>query len=165
MEKLEIIKSKIYNNHSDAEFLRMLAFINFKNKNIVFTNGCFDIIHRGHIEYLAQAAQLGDCLFIGLNSDESVSKLKGINRPIQDQHSRALILASMQFVSGVIIFEEETPYNLINIIKPKFLVKGSDYSIDKIVGSDIVIANGGEVKTIEFIDGYSSSSIINKINN
>lgn len=163
MEKLEIIKSKIYNSYSDQEFLRMLAYLNFKNKNIVFTNGCFDIIHRGHIEYLAQSSQLGDNLIIGLNSDESVTKLKGKNRPIQDQYSRALILASMQFVSAVVIFSEETPYNLINVIKPKFLVKGSDYTIENIVGSDIVIANGGEVKTIDFVDGYSSSLIINKI--
>jgi rfaE bifunctional protein nucleotidyltransferase chain/domain len=165
MEKLEILKLKIYSNYSDPEFGRMLAFLNFKNKNIVFTNGCFDIVHRGHIEYLAQAAQLGDNLIIGLNSDESVTKLKGENRPIQDQLSRAIILASMQFVSAVVIFSEETPYNLINVIKPKILVKGSDYKISDIVGSDIVIANGGEVKTIEFVDGYSSSSIINKIEN
>lgn len=165
MEKLETIKSKIYSSCSDIEFKRILSFLNFKNKSIVFTNGCFDIIHRGHIEYLAQAAQLGDYLIIGLNSDESVKKLKGSNRPIQDQQSRAIILASMQFVGAVVIFEEETPYNLIEVIKPKYLVKGSDYTIDKIVGSDIVINNGGEVKTINFIDGYSSSSIINKISN
>lgn len=163
MEKLDIIKSKIYSSYTDIEFLKMLAFLNFKNKNIVFTNGCFDIIHRGHIEYLAQSAQLGDSLIIGLNSDKSVTKLKGTNRPIQDQQSRALILASMQFVSAVVIFSEETPYELINVIKPKFLIKGSDYSIENIVGNDIVIANGGEVRTIDFIEGYSSSSIINKI--
>ncbi|PIP53621.1 MAG: D-glycero-beta-D-manno-heptose 1-phosphate adenylyltransferase [Bacteroidetes bacterium CG23_combo_of_CG06-09_8_20_14_all_32_9] len=165
MEKFEILKLKIFKNCSDIEFTRMLAFLKFKNEKIVFTNGCFDILHRGHIEYLAKAAQFGDVLIIGLNSDESVSRLKGKNRPIQDEESRALVLASMLFVDVVVIFREDTPYNLIKIIKPDVLVKGGDYSLENIIGSDLVIAKGGEVKTINFVDGFSSSSIISKVEN
>lgn len=163
MENIEIIKSKIYKNYSDAEFSRILSFINFKNNKIVFTNGCFDIIHRGHIEYLAQAAQLGNYLIVGLNSDTSVNKLKGNNRPIQDEESRALILASLQFVNAVVIFSEDTPYNLIKTIQPDVLVKGSDYSIENIVGSDIVIAKGGEIITINFVEGFSTTNILSKV--
>ena len=163
METIEIIKSKIFRNYSNAEFSRILSFINFKSKKIVFTNGCFDIIHRGHIEYLAQAAQLGDFLIVGLNTDSSTSKLKGPNRPIQDEESRALILASLQFVNAVVLFSEETPYNLIKLIQPNILVKGSDYTIENIIGNDIVKAKGGEIKTINFIEGYSTTSILNKI--
>lgn len=163
MEKLEIIKSKIFDNPNSIELSRMLAFWRFKVKKLVFTNGCFDILHRGHVEYLAKAAQEGDILIIGLNSDESVSKLKGENRPIQDQETRALILSSFQFVHAVVVFNEETPFELIKIIQPDVLIKGGDYSIDKIVGSDIVIAKGGEVKTVEFVEGFSTSGILEKM--
>ncbi len=163
MEKLEIIKSKIYKNYSVPEFSRMLSFLNFKNQKIVFTNGCFDIIHRGHIEYLTKAAEFGDFFIIGLNTDSSVNKLKGNNRPIQDEESRALILASFQFVNAVVLFSEDTPYNLIKTIQPDVLVKGSDYTIENIVGNDIVIAKGGEVKTIDFVEGFSTTSILSKI--
>lgn len=163
MEKLEIIKSKIFANPNSIELSRMLAFWHFKAKKLVFTNGCFDILHRGHVEYLAKAAQEGDILIIGLNSDESVAKLKGENRPIQDQETRALVLSSFQFVHAVVVFNEETPLELIKIIQPDVLIKGGDYSIDNIVGSDIVIAKGGEVKTVEFVEGFSTSGILEKM--
>ena len=163
MEKLEHIKTKIFREYTGLELSRLLEFWKFKSKKVVFTNGCFDIIHRGHIEYLAKAADEGDVLIIGLNTDSSVKKLKGPSRPVQDQESRALILASFQFVGAVVLFDEDTPYNLIKTILPNVLIKGADYSIENIVGADIVMENGGEVKTIEFVDGYSSSTILNKI--
>jgi D-glycero-beta-D-manno-heptose 1-phosphate adenylyltransferase len=160
MDKMEIIQSKII----DMDQLGpKLAYWNFKNQKIVFTNGCFDILHRGHIEYLAQAASLGDILIIGLNTDNSVKRLKGLTRPVQDQYARALILASLQFVNAVVFFDEETPYELIKKVQPDILIKGSDYKIEDIVGYDIVKKKGGEVKTIDFIPGYSTSSIIEKL--
>jgi len=134
-----------------------------KNLKVVFTNGCFDIIHRGHVEYLYQASRLGDIFFIGLNSDDSVKRLKGENRPVQDQDSRSIILASFQYVDYVCIFYEDTPYEMIKTVQPDVLVKGSDYKPEEIVGYDIVKAYKGEVVTIDFIQGYSSSSIINKL--
>lgn len=144
----------------------------FQGKKIVFTNGCFDIIHRGHIDYLAKAADLGDHLIIGLNTDSSVKRQnKGANRPLQDEKSRAIILASLNFVSAVILFDEDTPIDLINTLTPSTLVKGADYDVNEtdstakrfIVGSDIVKKYGGEVQTIEFLEGYSTTSIENKI--
>lgn len=135
------------------------------NKKIVFTNGCFDIIHRGHVDYLNKAADLGDLLFVGLNTDASVSKLKGPHRPIQDEQSRLMIMAALECVSAVCLFDEETPLNLINEVQPDVLVKGSDYAPENIVGYDIVKAKGGEVLTIDFIDGYSTSGIERKIKN
>jgi len=161
MDKLEIIKSKVYTDL--IELSRMLSFWRFKAKKIVFTNGCFDILHRGHVEYLTKTAQEGDVLIIGLNSDESVTRLKGKNRPVQDQETRALLLASFQFVHAVVIFNEETPLEIIKLIQPDVLIKGGDYSIENIVGSDVVLAKGGEVKTIEFVKGYSTSGILEKI--
>ncbi len=133
-----------------------------KNEKIVFTNGCFDIIHQGHIKYLAQAADLGTKLVIGLNTDASVKRLKGESRPINDEYSRALVLASLSFVDAVIYFSEDTPLNLIKQVKPSVLVKGGDYDIEKIVGYDFVTKNGGTITTINFVDGFSSTSIINK---
>lgn len=140
-----------------------LAYWRFKEYRIVFTNGCFDIIHRGHIEYLAKARDLGDILVVGLNTDESVKRIKEDGRPLQDQESRALILASLNVVTAVIFFNEDTPYELIKKIQPDILVKGGDYKPEEIVGYDIVHKKGGIVKTIEFIDGFSSSSIIRKL--
>ena len=163
MEKIDLIKSKIYSEYSGIEFSQLLSFWKFKSKKIVFTNGCFDILHRGHIEYLAKASQEGDMLVVGLNTDSSVTRLKGKDRPVQDQDSRALILASLQFVNAVVLFEEDTPLNLIKTVQPDILIKGADYSIENIVGSDVVLAKGGEVKTIEFVEGYSTSSVLNKI--
>ena len=160
MQKLELLKSKILDK---TALVRELKYWQFKDKKIVFTNGCFDIIHRGHIEYLAQAANFGDILLIGLNSDSSVRKLKGENRPVQDEYSRAMILASMSFVSRIILFDEETPYDLIKFVQPDFLVKGSDYKIEEIVGYDIVKAKGGQIITIDFVKGFSSTGILKKI--
>lgn len=160
MDKLEFIKSKIVDKES---LEKLINFWKFKNKTIVFTNGCFDIIHRGHIEYLASTANEGDVLIIGINTDNSVRKIKGENRPVQDEYARALTLASLTFVTSVILFDEETPYNLINFIKPDILVKGSDYKPEDIVGNDIVASNGGKIVTINFIEGYSTTNIINKL--
>lgn len=132
-------------------------------QKIVFTNGCFDILHRGHATYLAQARQMGDLLVVGLNSDASVRRLKGPDRPVNDEQSRALLLAALEMVDYVVLFEEDTPYNLILKVKPDLLVKGGDYDIDNIVGADFVRQRGGEVRTIPFVQGFSSSSIIDHL--
>ena len=132
---------------------------------VVFTNGCFDLLHRGHVDYLAKAADCGQRLIIGVNTDASVRKLKGPNRPIQDEQSRLQILASLQCVDAVILFNEEPPYELISLLQPDVLVKGSDYTPENIVGYDVVTAKGGEVKTIDFIPGFSTSGIERKIKN
>ncbi|MBS1531276.1 MAG: D-glycero-beta-D-manno-heptose 1-phosphate adenylyltransferase [Bacteroidetes bacterium] len=134
-----------------------------EGKKVVFTNGVFDLLHIGHITYLAKASELGDKLIIGLNSDSSVKRIKGADRPVNDQNSRAALLAALFFVDGIVLFEEDTPLELITALLPDILVKGADYAIENIVGAKEVIANGGEVKTIDFVEGYSSTSIINKI--
>jgi rfaE bifunctional protein nucleotidyltransferase chain/domain len=134
-------------------------------KKVVFTNGVVDLLHIGHITYLAKAAELGDKLVIGLNSDSSVKRIKGEDRPVNDQNSRAALLAALFFVDGLVVFEEDTPLNLITALMPDILVKGADYSVENIVGAKEVMANGGEVKTINFVEGYSSTSIIEKIRN
>ena len=136
-----------------------------KNQKVVFTNGCFDILHLGHIDYLEKARSLGDKLVVGLNSDASVSQLKGPERPLNQEYARARMLASLEFVDALCIFEEETPKELIENISPNILVKGGDYTIDTIVGADFVMKNGGEVKTIDLVDGYSTTAIIEKIKN
>ncbi|MCF6242899.1 MAG: D-glycero-beta-D-manno-heptose 1-phosphate adenylyltransferase [Bacteroidales bacterium] len=160
MNKLISIKNKI--EKDKAELLRKLNIYRFQDKKIVFTNGCFDILHRGHVEYLAQAASLGAILIIGLNSDDSVARLKGKNRPVQDEEGRAVVLAGLSFVNHIVLFDEDTPFELIKEIKPDILVKGSDYKEEDIIGADIVKKNGGKVVTIDFIDGYSTSKIIEK---
>ncbi len=134
-----------------------------KNKKIVFTNGCFDILHCGHIKYLQEAKSLGQKLIIGLNSDNSVRRLKGNDRPVNNQECRGEILAALEAVDLVVIFEEDTPMEIIDKIVPDVLVKGGDWKIDDIVGSDIVIKKGGEVKSLSFVQGISTTSIINKI--
>ena len=134
-----------------------------ENKKIVFTNGCFDIVHRGHLDYLAKAAALGDKLIIGLNTDNSVKRLKGDNRPVIDEYSRAFLLASLCFVDAVMLFDEDTPYNLIKTVQPDILVKGADYQINNIVGADIVKQKGGEIVTLEFLAGFSTSAIIDRM--
>jgi rfaE bifunctional protein nucleotidyltransferase chain/domain len=136
-----------------------------QHAKVVFTNGCFDLLHKGHVDYLAKSADLGNRLVIAVNTDASVSKLKGPHRPIQDEQSRLQILASLQCVDAVILFDEETPYNLIATLTPDILVKGSDYKPEEIVGHDVVTAAGGVVKTIDFIPGYSTSAIERKIKN
>ncbi len=160
MSNLEIIKSKIFSKES---LKYQLAIWRFLSKKIVFTNGCFDILHLGHIDYLSKAAEFGNVLIVGLNSDDSVRTIKGINRPINDENSRAMILASLGFVSAVILFDEDTPYNLIKFVQPDVLIKGSDYKPEDIVGYDIVKAKGGVIETIDFLNGYSTTSIIDKI--
>lgn len=157
---IELLTKKI---HTKESLSSLLAYWKFKNYKVVFTNGCFDIIHRGHIEYLAKAADLGNILILGLNSDVSVKKIKGKNRPVLDEQARALILASLWFVNCIVLFDEETPYELIKTVQPDILVKGSDYKPEDIIGSDIVLKKGGEIITIDFIAGYSTSSIIDKI--
>jgi rfaE bifunctional protein nucleotidyltransferase chain/domain len=161
MKKLEVIQNKIVDNEDNLK--RLIAYWRFHGKKIVFTNGCFDLIHRGHIDYLAKAADMGNVLIIGLNTDDSVRRIKGKQRPVQDEQSRALILASLHFVNAVLLFDEDTPYNLIQKIQPDVLVKGSDYQPEKIVGYDIVTKNGGEISTIDFLEGYSTSAIIQKL--
>ncbi len=157
--KIEIIEKKIL---SGIDFERNLAFWKFKNYKIVFTNGCFDLLHLGHIDYLAGAADLGNFLIIGVNTDASVKRLKGDSRPLQDEFSRAMILAALSFVDAVVLFDEDTPYELIKKIQPDVLVKGADYKVDDIVGSDIVKANGGEIVTLNFLEGYSTTNIVEK---
>lgn len=162
MLKLEVIRKKIF-TYTDADYRRMLTIWRFHGKKIVFTNGCFDILHLGHIDYLSKAKDLGDLLIIGLNTDLSVSKIKGKNRPIQDEISRAMVLAALGFVDVVVFFGEETPYNLIKTTQPDVLVKGADYKPEDIVGYDIVKAKGGEIVTIEYLPGYSTTAIEVKI--
>ena len=145
-----------------AEFLELKKTILIK-KSIVFTNGCFDIIHPGHTDYLAKAKALGDVLIVGVNSDESVIRLKGPARPIQTLEARSLVLSALSSVDYVIPFEEDTPLALIKSIEPNVLVKGGDYTADTIVGAQEVLDTGGEVKVIPFLEGYSTSSIVAKI--
>ena len=158
---LDVLQHKIYSKEED--FKHTLNVWRFKDQKLVFTNGCFDLMHLGHIDYLAKAADLGNRLIVGLNTDASASNLKGPSRPITDQHSRSAILAALFFVDAVIFFDEATPLKLIQYVIPDVLVKGADYSVDQIVGADIVLAKGGEVKTIELLPGYSTTSIENKI--
>lgn len=134
-----------------------------EGKKVVFTNGVFDLLHLGHITYMAKAAELGDKLIIGLNSDASVKRLKGESRPVNDQNNRAALLAAMFFIDAVVIFEDDTPLRLITQVMPDVLIKGADYTIENIAGAKEVLANGGEVKTITLVKGHSSTNIINKI--
>ena len=160
MTKLDLIRSKIL---TWDDIRKHSAMWHFQGKKIVFTNGCFDLLHLGHIEYLSTAADLGKILVVGLNSDHSVSRLKGPSRPITDEYSRSMALASLLFVNAVVIFDEDTPYELIKVVRPDILVKGNDYQIKEIVGHDIVEANGGSVVTINLTEGYSTSKIEEKI--
>ncbi|WP_343030503.1 D-glycero-beta-D-manno-heptose 1-phosphate adenylyltransferase [Fulvivirga aurantia] len=136
-----------------------------EGEKVVFTNGCFDILHLGHIDYLEKASQLGQRLVVALNTDNSVAKLKGPERPLNKEYARGRMLAALQFVDAVTYFSEDTPFNLIKSLKPDILVKGSDYLTENIVGADIVIANGGSVETIDLVEGYSTTSLIDKIKN
>jgi rfaE bifunctional protein nucleotidyltransferase chain/domain len=153
---------KIYSNLTDLQ--KKVEIWKFNNQKVVFTNGCFDILHLGHIDYLEKAAALGKKLIIGVNTDASVKTLeKGKERPINDEYARMRILAALGFVDAVILFSEPTPLELITALKPSILVKGNDYSVENIVGVDVVLKNGGQVKTIELVEGYSTTKIINKI--
>ena len=169
MEKLAVIQSKI---HTVDSISKAAARWRLLSEKIVFTNGCFDILHLGHIDYLAKAADLGTRLIVAVNSDESVKRLgKGDSRPIQDERSRSMIIASLHVVDAVIVFNEDTPFEIIKLIQPDVLVKGADYDAAEtdpssrkyIVGADIVRAKGGLVATIEFLPGYSTTNIEMKI--
>jgi len=153
-----MFKNKIFyeSNKFDLELI--------KNKRVVFTNGCFDIIHPGHLSYLYRSSNEGDVLIVGVNSDSSVKINKGDSRPINGVFQRAEVLSYFSFIDYVIVFNEETPIDLIKFLNPNVLVKGSDYSVNQIIGADHVMKIGGYVKTLDFIDGYSSSNIIKKIN-
>jgi rfaE bifunctional protein nucleotidyltransferase chain/domain len=133
------------------------------NEIVVFTNGCFDILHLGHVDYLEKAAAQGDRLIVGLNTDLSVSKLKGPQRPVTDEYSRSRLIAALEFVDAVVLFSEDTPSKLIESLAPDVLIKGKDYSIDNIVGADFVMKNGGRVATIDLVEGYSTTGIVEKI--
>ncbi len=134
-----------------------------KGKKVVFTNGCFDIVHLGHIDYLEKAREKGDLLVLGLNTDQSIQRLKGPKRPIIEENARARMMAAMTFVDFVILFDDDTPLKLIESILPDVLVKGDDYHQGNIVGAEIVLSNGGRVETIQLVPGFSTSSIIEKI--
>jgi len=162
MKNLDFTEKKILDRKTLSS---LLAVWSFQQKKVVFTNGCFDIIHLGHIDYLSKTKDLGDVLIIGLNTDLSVQRLKGESRPVVNEHARAMLLASLHFVDAVVLFDEDTPYELIKTIQPNILVKGSDYKEEDIVGYDIVKSNGGSIKTIDFLEGYSTSLIIEKLKN
>jgi D-glycero-beta-D-manno-heptose 1-phosphate adenylyltransferase len=161
MSQLELIRNKVCS--ADAATATITEWRNSTECKIVFTNGCFDILHRGHIDYLSHAADMGTHLVIGINSDSSVQRLKGPSRPINDQQSRAEVIAALQFVKLVIVFGDDTPLGLISQLKPDVLVKGGDYQLNNIVGADVVNKYGGMVTTIPFVPGYSTSAIEKKI--
>lgn len=160
MSHLENISKKVL---TPAQLQPMLELWRFFDKKVVFTNGCFDLLHLGHLDYLSKAADLGDILVIGVNTDASVSRIKGPMRPVNDQQSRAMLLAAFGFVDAVVFFDEPTPKALIDFIQPDVLVKGNDYKAEDIVGYDTVMAKGGKVATIPLVEGYSTTAIINRI--
>ena len=157
---MKTAQDKIYTR---PDLLKQVENWKSQDHKIVFTNGCFDLLHLGHVDYLEKARQQGDKLVVGVNTDASVSRLKGPYRPLQDEMSRARIMASLLFIDAVTLFDEETPYELIKMVRPDILVKGDDYAIQNIVGHDIVLENGGEVKTIALVKGYSTTGIVDKI--
>ncbi len=161
MEYLNLIEKKIIK--SKEELNCILSEWRFHNEKIVFTNGCFDVLHYGHIEYLAKAASIGSKLILGVNTDASVKKLKGEKRPINFEKARALTLAALVFVDKVVFFEEDTPLELIRQVQPDVLVKGGDYRPEEIVGYEVVKAKGGEILTLDFVKGYSTTEILEKI--
>jgi D-glycero-beta-D-manno-heptose 1-phosphate adenylyltransferase len=161
MKQVQVIQHKIY---TSKEIVFQVNRWKLLNKTISFTNGCFDILHPGHIASLSDAAREADFLIVGLNSDGSAHRLKGEGRPVIDEKSRALMLASLAIVDAVVIFDEDTPLNIIETIKPDVLVKGGDYTIEQIVGAKEVIASGGRVVINPILPGFSSTGIIGKIN-
>ncbi len=152
------IQSKII---SRTNLSKLLHQWQFKNQTIVFTNGCFDILHQGHVEYLAKAGSLGQQLIVGVNADESVKRLKGPSRPINSEYSRAIVLASLEFVSAVVVFEEDTPLELVKEVRPDFIVKGGDYTPETVVGKEYA----KEVVIIPLLDGFSTTKTIQSIAN
>ena len=162
MKHLEKIYDKILDEKSLEEMLKLWRK---EGKTIVFSNGCFDILHCGHVEYLSKAADLGDVLIIGLNTDASVKRIKGPSRPVNDEKARAVVLAALEFVDAIMFFDEDTPYNLIKRVQPDVLVKGKDYKAEDIIGYDIVINKGGKVETIELVEGFSTTKTIELMKN
>lgn len=160
MSTLQVTENKIFDRDNIGHQIAMQRFL---NKKVVFTNGCFDILHLGHIEYLSKAHDLGDYLVIGVNTDDSVRRLKGAGRPVQDEKTRAMVLASLRFVDAIVLFDEDTPLELIKTVVPDILVKGSDYKEQDVVGADVVKAAGGEVVIVELTPGYSTTGIIQKL--
>jgi len=145
------------------EMLAVRKQLKEEGKKVVFTNGCFDILHSGHIDYLNKAKALGDVLILGLNSDSSIKRIKGEKRPILDQNERAILTANLKAVDYVVFFDEDDPFKIISYLIPDVLVKGADWALDKIIGRDVVEANGGEVKAIKFVTNQSTSNIIKRI--
>ena len=160
MTQLDQINHKIKSREAAVETVNQWEA---DNETIVFTNGCFDIVHRGHIDYLSKAKDKGSKLILGLNTDASVQRLKGPQRPVVDEQSRAILMGALQFIDLVVLFDEDTPYELIKALQPDVLVKGSDYNAEDIVGYDILMAKGGKVETIDFVEGFSTTSIVEKI--
>ncbi len=155
------LKDKILTKEQAKEHITHLRAL---DKKIVFTNGCFDLLHPGHVDYLSQARDLGDFLILGLNTDVSVKKLnKAPNRPVNNEAARATVLAALGCIDGIVFFDEETPYELIKFLAPDILVKGSDYSVEQIAGNDIVISRGGKVLTVPLLEGFSTTNLIRKI--
>ena len=161
MDNLQLINNKII---AKVELAIRLEQWRAQGLKIVFTNGCFDILHRGHVEYLAKAADMGDVLVVGLNTDASVKRLKGEDRPVNNEEARALVLASLSFVDAVVFFDEDTPYELIKAVRPEVLVKGADYKPEEIVGYDMVTSYGGQVETVPLVEGYSTTSLLSALN-
>ena len=159
---LEKVNNKILNT---KHLLEKLDSWKKEHKKIVFTNGCFDLIHLGHIEVLARSADLGDILIIGVNTDSSIKKIKGNNRPIIEESSRAKQLAALEFVDAVVLFNEETPFELINLIQPDVITKGGDYKTEDVIGNQTINEKGGEIIIIPLTQGYSTTTILNKIKN
>ena len=161
MSQLNNISNKLL---SLEELLVILPLWKQEGK-VVFTNGCFDILHLGHLNYLGKASELGHKLIVGLNTDSSVKRLKGTSRPINKEYARAMMLANLAIVDAVVLFKEDTPYELIQRIVPNVLVKGSDYRVEEIIGHDIILENGGSIVPIDLLEGYSTTSIIEKMQN
>lgn len=160
MKELSLVTDKIQERKNLSE---LAAQWRHAGKKIVFTNGCFDILHRGHLQILSDAAASGDILVVGLNTDASVKRLKGDQRPVNEESFRALMMASLQIVDAVTLFDEDTPLELIRALQPDVIVKGGDYSISNVVGADEVISRGGEVKIVPFVKGYSTTALIEAI--
>ncbi len=163
MNKHQQLQSKIISPDQPGELLARLEEWRSRGLSIAFTNGCFDILHAGHTDYLARASDMAGVLIIGLNTDASVRRIKGRNRPVNNQETRSKILASLFFVDAVVLFEEDDPASIIKFIMPDMLIKGADYNTDEIVGADVVRANKGRVVSLPLVEGYSTTGIIEKI--
>lgn len=162
MNQTEKIYSKIVSWETAEETIRSWET---QGDKVVFSNGCFDLVHKGHVDYLARARDLGHKLVLGLNTDNSVARLKGKNRPVVDEQSRAFLLAGFEFIDLVVLFDQDTPYELIKFLRPDVLVKGNDYKPEDLAGYDVVMEKGGEVLTVELVEGYSTTALINRIKN